>query len=471
MLFTSASYYVFLAVVVALFAALPWRIGRIGLVVASYVFYGTANPWYCLLLLGSTTVDFVAAGRIHASDDVRTRRRWLQASLAANLGLLGVFKYADFGIENLNTLLRAFGADAIPSLYWVLPVGISFYTFQTISYTVDVYRRRIEPTRDFLSFSLYVAFFPQLVAGPIERAGRLLPQLLAKQPVTREDVACGVERILWGLAKKTVFADRLAIMVDRVYANPAAYSGTELAVATVAFSFQLYLDFSAYTDIAIGSARLMGVRLTENFNYPFIARTPSDFWSRWHMSLTSWFRDYVYASLGGTRRQRKLRTLGAIFVSMGLMGLWHGAEWHFVGFGLISAAVLSLYLALRLWNGGGLLLGKHVWSPIVAIAIGNVVIFTIMIFFRARDLPTAWTVLSGIFTQSGAWHTEFNVAATVLALAWGAHLLRGFGLHRRWGLVAADWPAALRGAFWAALVAAVVFGAVERGERFIYFQF
>jgi alginate O-acetyltransferase complex protein AlgI len=471
MLFTSATYYLFLVFVLASMVALPWRAGRLVLVAASYFFYGMANPWYCLILLASTGVDFVAARRIHGSNDESHRTLWLRVSLAGNLGLLCLFKYADFGIDNLNRILVPALGSSMPNLDWVLPVGISFYTFQTISYTIDVYRRRIEPTRDFVGFSLYVAFFPQLVAGPIERAARLLPQFTTKPRITHEDIVEGTERILWGLAKKVVFADRLAIMVDTVYSNPSAYSSWELLAATIAFSFQLYLDFSAYTDIAIGSARLMGIRLTENFRYPFLARTPSDFWGRWHMTLTAWFRDYVYQSLGGTRRQRKLRTIGAIFLTMGLMGLWHGAQWHFVSFGLISATVLVGYLALRVWNRGRRLLGDGLGSTIASVAIGNVVIFTIMIFFRADDLPTAWQVLSGIFTNGGGWDRRFDIPLAVLLIAWGLHIVRGAGLHERCGLKARHWPAPLRGAFWAAIVLVIAFGAVERADRFIYFQF
>ncbi len=471
MLFTSATYYLFLVVVLSLVAALPWRIGRLALLLASYFFYGTANPWYCLLLLASTMVDFVAAQRIHRVASLAVKRRWLFASLCVNLGLLCVFKYADFGIENLNTILGWLGLDTVPTLALLLPVGISFYTFQTISYTVDVYRGKQEPTTDFIAFSLYVAFFPQLVAGPIERARHLLPQLVQRRRVTHADLVEGFERILWGIAKKTVFADRLALMVDRVYANPGAFSSWELLAATIAFSFQLYLDFSAYTDIAIGSARMMGVRLSENFNYPFLARTPSDFWSRWHITLTAWFRDYVYQSLGGTRRQQRLRTIAAIFVSMGLMGLWHGAEWHFVGFGLASAVVLVTYLALRVWNNGRRLLGNGPWATLFAVLIGNLVIFTIMIFFRASDLGVAWQVLAGIFVNGNGWDANFNVALATLAIAWAAHWVRGCGLHDRFGCRASAWPAPVRGAFWFFLSAIILFGSVERVDRFIYFQF
>ncbi len=471
MLFNDLSYYLFLVVVLGLFHALPWRQARWMLVVASYTFYGAAEPWYCLILAFSTSVDYVAARRIFALGDSPTRKYWLGASLLLNLGVLAAFKYVDFATSNLNVLLSLADLDALPYLRWVLPVGISFYTFQTLSYTIDVYRGRVTPTRDLGQFALYVSFFPQLVAGPIERAGKLLPQLVTRQPVTGEDLAVGVERILWGLMKKTVFADRLAIMVSQVYANPAAYSSPELLVATAAFAFQLYLDFSAYTDIAIGSARLMGIRLSENFNYPFLARTPSDFWARWHITLTSWFRDYVYYPLGGTRRRAPLRTGAAVLGVMGLMGLWHGAEWHYVAFGLVSAAVLLAHLALRVGTRRKQLLGDYPWSPLLAVVIGNAVIFGIMVFFRAQDLPTAWAVFHGIAVNGPGWHAHFNTAAVCLAIAWIAHVARGTGWHRRIGLEANRLPDSVRGLFWFALLAAVLFGAVDNAEKFVYFQF
>jgi len=470
MLFTSLTFFLFLAAIVLLVRLLPWSLGRPFLVATSYVFYGVFEPWYCLLLLASTLVDFIAAQRIHATSVQSVRRRWLFASLALNLGLLGLFKYADFGIANLNHLLDWAGLAPLPFTHWLLPIGISFYTFQTLSYTIDVYRGRQQPTRDFTAFALYVAFFPQLVAGPIERAHRLLPQFAArKRPVvTENDLAEGFQRILWGLMKKTVFADRLALMVDQVYAAPGAHSAPELIVATLCFSFQLYLDFSAYTDIAIGTARCLGIRLSENFNYPFLARTPSDFWSRWHMTLTAWFRDYVYQSLGGTRRGAPLRTAMAILVSMSLVGLWHGADWNFVMFGFLSGLAVVVHQLLRLRLGRGPLLGRHAWSPLLAILLMNVTINVIMVFFRAPDLGTAFTVLAGMVTQEWRWSGRYDVAALLLLVAISAHAWRGLGLRAMQGLL--SYPP-LRGACWLGILLLIVYGAVDRSERFIYFQF
>lgn len=468
MLFTSVTYYLFLAVILLGFLALPWRVGRWFLILASYLFYGTVEPWYCLLLLGSTLVDYYAALGIAAVENRRSRRALLSLSVGMNLGLLGVFKYLDFGLDNMNTLLGWAGLGTLPLPHLLLPIGISFYTFQTMSYTIDVYRGRMAPTRDFAAFALYVAFFPQLVAGPIERARNLLPQLVDKQPVTRADLEAGFERILWGLVKKTVFADRLAVTVDQVYANPAAFSSPELMLATACFSFQLYLDFSAYTDIAIGSARLMGIRLSENFNYPFLATNPSMFWSRWHMTLTTWFRDYVYYSLGGTRRSRLLRTFLSLLVVMGLMGLWHGAQWHYVVFGLLSGAVLAAYFGFRLivrprprqpaW-----------WRTFLAVVAGNVVINLIMVFFRARDVPTALQVIEGMAVNGWGLGPGFGIAAILLAFLWIVHIARGTAWGRRW--LPREISAPVRGAGWALMLMLLVYGAADHSPQFIYFQF
>ncbi len=471
MLFTSFTYYLFLGAVLALYYTVPWRISRWLLVAASYVFYGAAEPWYCLLLLASTMVDYIAALRIHRSEDPGVRKRYLLLSVLLNLGLLCLFKYADFGIANLNGLLAMFGIGPYPLLEWLLPVGISFYTFQTMSYTIDVYRGKLAPTRDFGAFALYVAFFPQLVAGPIERAHHLLPQFLRKPAVTRRDLEEGFQRILWGLMKKNVFADRFGLMVDHVYASPAEFSAPELIIATMCFSFQLYLDFSAYTDIAIGTGRLMGVRLSENFNYPFLARNPSDFWSRWHMTLTSWFRDYVFASLGGMQRSRPYHSALAVVLTMSLVGLWHGAAWNYVAFGFLSGVTIVVHQSLRLYlprRRHGPLFGTYWWSPLLAVVAANVTINIIMVFFRSPDLATAWTVIAGMVTGPWRWSTAFNLQLGMLVVVWVFHLHRGLVRADR---VVVALPPPLRGALWMGLVLLLLYGSVDHTERFIYFQF
>ena len=466
--FTSPGFYLFVCLVLAGTLLTPGRVRVWILVVASYTFYGAAEPWYCLLLLFSTLVDYTAGLKIHASQSKVTRKRWLLLSLFLNLGLLALFKYGNFTLENLALLFGdGFLSDRV-YLDLILPVGISFYTFQTLSYTIDIYRGRQEPTRDFVAFALYVAFFPQLVAGPIERARNLLAQLERPIRTTREDIEYGLQRILWGLAKKTIFADRFALVVNTVYHRPEAYSSPEVLLATLCFSFQLYLDFSAYSDIAIGLARLFGIRLSENFNYPFLARNPSDFWSRWHITLTSWFRDYLYTALGGTRRGAAVRTSFAILLTMSLMGLWHGAEWHFVMFGLLSGIMVVIYLHIRITSRRRSVLGDSRLATICSIVLMNIVINLIMVFFRAPTVNDAITVMVRMLWGGWSMDARFLFPSILLGLAMAWHIIAGSSGRRIHELPLRP---VVRGAVIAVLFLCVNYLALDRSEQFIYFRF
>ena len=469
--FHSVAFFLFLGVVLPLWRWLPWSAGRVVLLVASYVFYGAAEPWYCLLLVGSTLVDYAVALRLGATDDPRARKLLVSLSVLANIGVLALFKYTDFVLREWHDLFGEAGGVA-PALGWVLPVGISFYTFQTLSYTLDVYRRQQQPTRDFVGFALYVSFFPQLVAGPIERAGRLLPQLQAKGTPTRADVELGFQRILWGLTKKLVFADRLGLMVQDVYAAPAGHSSLVLLAATLAFTFQLYLDFSAYTDIAIGTARMIGVRLSENFRWPFLSRNTSEFWNRWHISLAHWFRDYVYQPLGGTRRGRPLASLLRLVVTLSLVGLWHGASWNFLAFGFVGGLLTASYVGLRLWRTSrgrrGPLLGDHWWSTPVAVLLTFGCILLEMVFFGTPDLPSAFAVIGGVFGGDWRWNHAYDVYAVLIALLVAAHVWRGTRHTER---IEIGLAAPVRAAFWMGMVALITFATPEVAAPFIYFRF
>ena len=295
------------------------------LLVASYAFYGAWDWRFLGLIVLSTVVDYVVGMSLAATGDPRRRQFLVTASIVANLGILGLFKYAGFFAKSLVGLGASLGVE-IPAfaLDVVLPVGISFYTFQTLSYTIDIYRGTLKPTRRFLDFALFVAFFPQLVAGPIERASRLLPQVLQPRHVTWEKFGSGSWLILWGLFKKVVIADNLAFLVNAVYATDASPTGWQVVAGTVAFAWQIYCDFSGYSDIARGLARLMGFELMVNFNLPYAARSPADFWRRWHISLSTWLRDYLYIPLGGNQGGA-LRTYRNLGLTMLLGGLWHGA--------------------------------------------------------------------------------------------------------------------------------------------------
>ncbi|MCB9602847.1 MAG: MBOAT family protein [Sandaracinus sp.] len=336
MLFHSLDYLLFLSIAVAAWWALAGREReRLGMLFgASCVFYAAWSAKYLLLILGSTCLDFFAGRFIHASDRPRTRKLWLAASLTGNLGLLFTFKYYDFFAVEISEGLQAIGLSvSLPALHAVLPVGISFYTFQTLSYTIDVYRGSLKPAKSFLSFAAFVMYFPQLVAGPIVRASELLPQLEGGRPrVSSEGVSRGLFLIALGIVKKLAIADYLALnLVDRVFDQPDLYSGMEVVLALYGFTMQLYCDFSGYTDVARGSAMLMGLDLPENFDRPYQATSPADFWRRWHMTLSRWLRDYLYYPLGGSR-VGPIRAYFNLALTMFLVGIWHGWWQNFVVF-------------------------------------------------------------------------------------------------------------------------------------------
>lgn len=345
MLFNSVVFVLFFVAVYAAYLALGrhYRWQNRLLLLASYVFYGWWDWRFLSLIVFSTFVDYTVGRALHRSDDAALRQRWMWLSVATNLGLLGVFKYFGFFVDSAVALAAALGwQGAAPSLGIVLPVGISFYTFQTLSYTIDIYRRQLEPTEDVLDFALFVAFFPQLVAGPIERAAAFLPQIARPRRIDVAQVQLGLHLIAWGLAKKVVVADNAAIISDRVFNGYTHYTGLDLLLGALAFTLQIYGDFSGYSDIARGLAKLMGFELMLNFRLPYFAVSPSDFWRRWHISLSSWLRDYLYITLGGNRGGTLL-TYRNLALTMLLGGLWHGAAWNFVLWGAFHGLILVVY--------------------------------------------------------------------------------------------------------------------------------
>lgn len=345
MLFNSLDYILFLGIAVAGFWLLSGRRRlRIAFVfVASCLFYMAWHPAYIVLILGSTVIDYVVGLRIHATKHENARKRWLLVSLVSNLGLLGVFKYFNFASQATADVLELFlgiRVESPPFLDVLLPVGISFYTFQTLSYTIDIYRRKLEPTRNFFEFAFFVTYFPQLVAGPIVRASQLLPQLQRKIVLKNEQVTQGLFLIATGMVKKVAIADYLSVnLVDRVFDQPELYSGTEVVIALYGFTMQIYCDFSGYTDVARGSAKLMGLELPENFDRPYQSASPAEFWRRWHMTLSTWLRDYLYYPLGGSR-VRPARAYWNLWLTMFLIGIWHGASWTFVFYALLQSMAM-----------------------------------------------------------------------------------------------------------------------------------
>jgi alginate O-acetyltransferase complex protein AlgI len=403
MLFNSLEFIIYFPIVVAFYFAISPRYRWILLLIASYYFYMCWNYKYIILIITSTIIDYIAG--IHISrEKVRWRRKsYLLLSLLTNLGLLFSFKYFNFFGDSLNFIFDKINVmQHLPELNVLLPVGISFYTFQTLSYTIDVYKGVKEPERHFGKFALYVAFFPQLVAGPIERSTRLMPQMHMHFKFDYERVKNGILQMCWGFFKKVVIADRLAEYVNLVYNNAGDYGGTHYIIATVFFAFQIYCDFSGYSDIAIGSASIMGYNLMRNFKRPYLAPNIREFWQRWHISLSTWFRDYLYIPLGGNRVV-KWRWYYNLFITFLISGLWHGANWTFV----IWGALHGFYLVFAIWTANirkkinGFIFGDKVaLHNIVQVLITVLLAWFAWIFFRANDIGDAFLIIKNIFTAS-----------------------------------------------------------------------
>ena len=381
LLFFSIFYPVYLALKGTRFK-LPW------LLAASYVFYGWWSPLYLLLIFWATSVDYLAVAGMSRT---RFKKPWLALSIVNNLGLLGFFKYGQFVVDNLNSLLVQLELPYEVSLPGVLlPVGISFYVFQSMSYTIDYYRGKVDQEPNFIRYATFVSLFPQLVAGPIERAKNLLPQLHGTPRITRRDMADGFSLFVVGLFKKVALADYLALYVDPVYSAPGEHAASTLLLATFAFAWQIYFDFSGYTDMARGIGRMMGIRLMLNFNNPYLATGLGDFWRRWHISLSTWFKDYVYIPLGGNRKG-EIRTYVSICLTMLISGLWHGAAWTFVIWGALHAVGYSITRGLE----ASAFYRNTVPKLLKQVATFAFVTFT-WIFFRAESFSDAWLIVTRI---------------------------------------------------------------------------
>lgn len=411
MLFHTWPFALFFIVVYAVYLGLRrTRFWLHWLLIASYVFYGWWNPLYLLLIVYSTLLDYAV---VVAMDRSVRKKLWLAISLVNNLLLLGFFKYAGFVTENINWLLVQAGSTyEVPAPDILLPVGISFYTFQSMSYTIDFYRGEVERERSFIRFATFVSLFPQLVAGPIERSSQLLPQLKQFPRITTGDFAGGLSLFVVGLFKKVALADYLALYVDGIYASPGAASGSELLAATFAFAWQIYFDFSGYTDMARGVALAMGIRLMQNFNNPYLATGLGDFWSRWHISLSTWFRDYVYVPLGGNRHGAFM-TYRNLLLTMVISGLWHGANWTFVIWGAL--------------HGVGTMITRRAersdwYRERVPRFVKQLLVFAFVcfawIFFRAESLDDARLIVTKIGTSSWSDSSFPMLALCLIAGIW-----------------------------------------------------
>lgn len=482
MFFNSLDFAIFLPLVFLLY----WfvfnknlRYQNILIVVASYVFYGWWNWRFLGLILFSTFVDYIIGVSLAKEQNQHKRKILFWISILINLGFLGFFKYYNFFLDNFKSAFSFFGHEINSnSLNLILPVGISFYTFQTLSYTIDVYKGRIEPTKNFISFAAFVSFFPQLVAGPIERASNLLPQILSKRKFVYSEAVDGLKQILWGLFKKIVIADNCAVYANLIFNNADDYSGSTLVLGAVFFTFQIYGDFSGYSDIAIGTARLFGIKLMQNFAFPYFSRDIAEFWRRWHISLSTWFRDYLYIPLGGSRGGNwiKVRNTFIIFI---VSGFWHGANWTFIVWGLLHALY---FLPLLLKNKNRLNLGivaKDNYFPSIKefFKIMLTFIFTAFawVFFRAESIWHAFNYLREIFSPSlftipffmGLTGALITIILIIIFIS-----LEWLGRKRQYAIshFGNKCKKPVRWVFYYAVIISIYwFGAKE--QAFIYFQF
>ncbi len=465
MRFDSIEFLVFLTAVLALERLMRGGLPRkLLLLIASYVFYASWNPPFVLLLVFSTLLDYGVGLWLGRTTRPGHRKLLLLASLLGNLGVLAFFKYGGM-FEDITALVPALNVDtAFPRRDdLIIPLGISFYTFQTISYSIDVYRKRIEPCRDFIAFALFVTFFPQLIAGPVMRAGKLLPQIAANRQATAQQIRSGVELFLLGAIKKVVVADNLAVLVDAIWSNPAQYSAGSLALAMFAFMGQIYCDFSGYSTMARGLGRLFGFELPRNFNYPLLAKNPVESLTGWHITMSQWFRDYVYLTLVGGRTGRFLRIFG-ILLTWTLFGLWHGGTWVFLLWGLFNGFRIVLYRETRrklkraretlAWRIGGRLVTPLVFS-------------VTCVLFRSPDLKTVALFFTGLFGwQEGSEAVSLGWLVLLLVLLaihiaskvwYREDLMERLGPMGRFGLVAGS------------TMGISLFAGTE--NPFIYFQF
>jgi len=471
--FNSLTFLAFFAIVVVLHRLpLAWRTKKLNLLVASYIFYAAWNPPFVVLLWLSTVIDWKAAQWLGVTEGQARRRGILLISLVANLGLLGYFKYGGFVLANFAALAASAGIDYQPPEWGiVLPVGISFYTFQTMSYTLDVYLRRARPATSFLDFALFVTFFPQLVAGPIVRPTDLMPQFSAPRTATRQQVLWGLLLMTIGLFEKIVLADGLlAPVADKVYGAAKLVHPLDAWLGTLAFSGQIFCDFAGYTTTAIGASLVLGFSMIDNFRYPYAAIGFSDFWRRWHISLSTWLRDYLYVPLGGNRKGPG-RTHVNLMLTMLLGGLWHGAAWTFVVWGGLHGAYLVAERLLRKWCGHFTVWQR--WPVRIGLALLTYALVNVTwVFFRARDFATAKRVLAAMLgvatTGAPVLSTWLVVSATgtVGAILLVHSYMRERDLHTEVQRL----PALAAGAMWGAMAFLI---AITQGgsDAFIYFQF
>ncbi len=483
MLFNSIEFFLFFPVVLLSYYALPHKFRWAFLLVASYYFYMCWKPEFAILIMASTVIDYFTGLGIGTLKSHKAKISLLAFSLSTNLGLLFTFKYFNFFIDSFNGLAHLFSSSShLANMDLILPVGISFYTFQTLSYTIDIYRGEQQPERHFGKFALFVSFFPQLVAGPIERSVNLLPQFGRHITFNYSQVVSGMRLMLWGLFKKMVIADRLSLIVDQVYGNHEDFMGFQLILGTVFFAFQIYCDFSGYSDIAIGVARTLGFDLMTNFRIPYFSKNIKEFWSRWHISLSTWFKDYVYIPLGGNRTS-ETRWFFNLFITFLISGLWHGANWTFViwgalhGFYLIAAIVRDKLAAhfglnyLKFNSNNPIGRTANVALTFAFVCIG-------WVFFRADNVSDAFQIIGNMThlskAQLGALMFGESLKDELLLTTIFLPVLVGVEFLTRKGTVegiVANLPQYVRWALYLLFGILITLFSVFGSQEFIYFQF
>ncbi len=480
MVFNSLDYALFLPIVFILywlFAKKKLWIQNSILLVASLVFYAWWDPRFLLLLMFSTFLGYYTGIEIHDAKTKKAKRIWFWVSVVVNVGFLAIFKYYNFFADSFATLMGEFGWEVdVWTLNLILPVGISFYTFHCLSYVIDLYKDKIKPERNLVDFSLFVAFFPLLVAGPIERATHLLPQIQRKRVFEYAKAVDGLRQILWGLFKKVVVADGCAEYANMIFNNSDAYSGSMLAMGAFFFTIQIYCDFSGYSDIALGTARLFGIELLKNFNFPYFSRDIAEFWRRWHISLTTWFRDYLYIPLGGSRggTWMKIRNTFIIFL---VSGFWHGANWTFIVWGALNAFYF-LPLMLTNMNRNNLeIVAQGRFIPSIKEIFAMMITFAMAvfgwIFFRANNMTHAMSYIKNMFSKDLFSKPNLpELASVTLYFIAIMFIIEWFGREQNYALerLGQKWFTPLRWLFYSFLIVCVIIFSGKEQE-FIYFQF
>lgn len=473
MLFNSIEYIVFITTILLLVLYIRTNIVRKRLLlIASYYFYSYWDWRFAIMLMVSSIIDFIIGRKLEQTSNPKTRKYLLATSILVNLGILGFFKYAGFFVESAGSFLSVFGLK-VGTLSVLLPVGISFFTFQKLSYTIDIYRGKLKSSSDFFDYALFVAFFPQLVAGPIVRASEFLPQLTSARQLNWSRAFFGFQQFVFGLTKKVLIADRLAEFVDPVFENIAIFDGPTLWIAALAYTAQIYCDFSGYSDMAIGTAKVLGYDLPVNFRHPYTAASPSEFWRRWHISLSTWLRDYLYIPLGGNRCGQ-LRTYSNLMITMLLGGLWHGAAWTFIAWGALHGLALTLEkiytgFSCRIMKGK---LSSKIPAPF-SDAIGWILTLLIVIIgwiiFRAQNFKDAFAALSTMFTFASngvSWLSPYAIIGILFTTA--THVAYSIGFS--WKIILRP-DRLITPTFLFILIWMVVAFHPKGNNPFIYFQF